>query len=123
MKVHELNGRKIVAVKLPGDSTQVWWLDTRQKSLVVGDYDRYSPITLPEGNWEILGRVNEITEQAWDKIVEIDYFDGVGPQFANYALKHPWTFGKRFHSAKASGLSWCRANSIDLQDLILIDKQ
>jgi hypothetical protein len=124
MKVHELNGRKIVAVKVPEDAHS-FRIDNSGYLLMVvpiNDHnlsefylDDWKPLV---GNWEILGRVNEITEQVWEGVVEKGMPFGRVKRYKDYEF-----VDSCFYTATESALSFCKANSIDLQDLILIDKQ
>jgi hypothetical protein len=75
---------------------------------------------LPPGQYELIGKGDQINEEVAEKIVELDYFDGVGPMYANYGLKHVWTFGKTFHTGKASLASWIRSIGYSVDRCVIL---
>src|SRR5690606_9241752 len=58
--------------------------------------------TLPPGSYGQPILAGEMDGKMAEDIVEQDYFDGVGYQFANYDIERKWSFGMRFNNAAAS---------------------
>jgi hypothetical protein len=120
MKTLELNGREILAVEcenpnatlhIHGNNMELHWARHagNGKFLLVIK-------KLPSGQWQILGRPSEITEEVARGLVEskevrnrIIYLDYTEPT---------WWYKK----ATESLLSWCRANGIENELLILKNK-
>lgn len=81
------------------------------------------PITELEGSYTIVALGSDISEEQAAKIVERDYFDGVGFQYANYQLGfRKWTFGKRFNSALESLRSLLPSKGIS-RDYLIVKKR
>lgn len=97
----------IFAVWVPDECSNVWWLDTRMNSLVLGDYDKYSPIALPPGTWQLLFLTRDATDSDWEKVVERD---SKYPEwwYKDYELKSPFCY-----NSTQSGHSLLRSKGLN----------
>jgi len=118
MKTLELNGREILAVEVPEGSYLPDIYEDKGKNYI--DYwhnvHEYSQIELPSGNWQILGRPSEITEDVARGLVSWFELEGqLG--YRDYSHDDPRF---PFRTATESLLSWCKANGITEKHILLI---
>lgn len=85
MKEITTNGITILLVEVPEDATK---FVTDWKFLIV---DIFSPtqkmIPIPEGQYQILGKSTELSEEQMKEICEKEYFQGYFQGFCNYMSK------------------------------------
>lgn len=120
---HTLNGKEILAVKVPDDATNFWinnigcirysQMQGKISSVIepaqIGEY-------LEKDKWSILGRGRDLTEEQWRGLVG-------GPPYASYEEQNICAEdykGLWVQTATASGLSWLKANGIDENYLLII---
>jgi len=78
---------------------------------------------LPKANWQIISKASEITEEQAKGIVERDYFDGIGYQYANYNIERKWTFGLRKNTALESFHSLLKSKGMKPSETIILFNQ
>lgn len=113
-------------VELPEDAEKVnifdkadrnSWTDTHELGSPHLQYFRHGywqfPITLPYSKYTYLCTSKGIGEEDAGKIVEKDYFDGIGYQYPRYSIKRKWSFGMRFDKATESFENLLKANQLD----------
>jgi hypothetical protein len=117
------------AVPMPNDADNVELHQEPGKSYLTyhtgmgtEDYDILRE-PLPPGEWELIGLSDQISEGEAEKIVERDYFDGIGYQYANYGVKRKWTFGNRYNSARNSLMSLLKSKGLNRAAIIKRKKQ
>ena len=77
---------------------------------------------LPPGSYGQPILAGEMDGKMAEDIVEQDYFDGVGYQFANYDIERKWSFGMRLNNAAASFHSLLRSYSLNSNTTVVIPK-
>ena len=120
-----INGDTYLFVEVPESSGEYFLEDWPfNNEVVIGmaapDPDLYE--TLPEGNYTIIGKASEISEEQWEEIVAIDELEVVGiggySGFVNYEDKN--TF---FSTATESGLSLIKSMNLIPPTTLIIKKQ
>lgn len=111
----------VLAVLPPEDSFEFEMNFTKDK-LVCWAADGHYDIELPPGAYEIICYTKYCTEEQAAQVVEKDYFDGIGYQYANYELERVWTFGKRKNTALESLSSLLKAKGLVGANYLLIRK-
>lgn len=120
-----------IAVQLPETAIDPWMLERNDPQLgyyipnkTFGEEGNMwsESIKLPEGNWSILGRPEEMTEEQWKRVVLYDinpmqdYFEGAmdyGLSYENFNLD----------TCFESGLSLLKSKNIDPSKVIILIKQ
>lgn len=122
MKHLTLNGHTILAVEMPNDARDIELYDI-QNSIVyrVGqgteDFDILRE-PLPEGEWQLLGRPSQVTEdQARGLVGHLTLMGERTDAFENYGFGLP-----KYKTATESFLSWCRREGVDDNFVLLIKK-
>ena len=81
-------------------------------------------IWLPPGNWQLLGRASEITEEQSKEIVEV-HVNSNGKGFKHYWQNRgfvPRGFNSIHKTALSSFRSWCTLHGVKEGDLIILEK-
>lgn len=128
MNWYKLNGKEILAVKVPKSKIPIHEFVLQQLTDVnlawlhfvdkVG-IEVATGVQLPPGSYSILGRGRDLTEEQWRGLVENLF----GKHYKDYTLPDDHKgYGGPFvcHTATASGLSWFKANGIDENYLLII---
>ncbi len=117
--IHQLTP-SCIAVKVPEDAGRYTMRATNHcDNGSISFYDKFtneeSMCLIPPGNWKILGRGNDLTEEQWRGIVPEMI---IGERWSNYNGDYPiW-----FHSAKESGKSLLKSKNLNPDVLILVNK-
>ncbi len=114
MKQIELNGKKVLVGPGLSPNAKVFVsVDmTNSQCLNYSDCGHLGSKSLPPGNYQLLGRAGELTEEQCKGLVEPD-----GDAFKCYAVE-----GDSWHNPVESWQSFCRANNIQPNKLILTTK-
>ncbi len=127
MKEHNLNGHSLVVVEgenkfnvhVHGNNLEYCYDTSEGCGAVIRE-------TLPSGQWELLGRAGEISEGQWNRLVEYDrYYDGDPPGLGivYYYRDYPESMAEScLFTATESGHSFCKANNIDLNSVLILKK-
>lgn len=83
---------------LPGCVTYAYWDNGERKG---------GSVVIPPGNWQLLGKLSEITEEQWKRIVgSVSILkDKSDERYMNYRFSDEIAYGDCFRTATESGLS------------------
>lgn len=127
MKEYNLNGHSLVVVEnVPKDAKPYIIPEASGKPYCCLMAERGVIIDELSGQYELLGRAGELSEEQWEKMCEFWTSDAEG-QIMN------WTQWKNYYNpsskndydlltALESGHSWLRVNNINKKDLLIIKK-
>lgn len=109
------NGVRICTVDCPDGATEIRLteagLEYRMSS---GHWE--TDLTIPPGNWMLLGRFDEITEETWKGIVEGYVYSGRSSYqaYKNYSGKNPESEDDILNTATESARSLIHGNPVVL---------
>lgn len=79
----------------------------------------FEHVVLPSGQWSLLGRPKEITEEQWKGIVDTYPDDGCG----GFAYMDYTSCVNGFETAKESGLDLLKSKGLNPESIIILIKQ